>query len=279
MFAFIQCCDDIHTFTTQTLSHDHTPCTQWRPSVLKALQASVNEDDKSGKGDCGLLVVAVGQQAGTFAHAMLGEGGGALEPAGYLLLGEEPLGPCSLSHGPHSPHGMLYRCTSPDSKKEVLLMWCAQKVSEERAFAWTQTLFAHVEPESVVVLSSLPSSSYTKGDLDESAHPPVLRMVETSLARKNRQTQQNKDEDNECAYLQPPNLCTGLPAAILSHCEVHGLSAQLYLSVTEYVCVHMCVCVCVHACASVRARRPSILSNLVTSCPSRSQQILPRSQH
>ncbi|KAJ0062174.1 hypothetical protein NL108_017413 [Boleophthalmus pectinirostris] len=89
-------------------------------------------------------------------------------------------------------------------------------VAEDQLFQWTEQVLGSLVVPQVTVLSDAPVTDY------RSARPlgpdPCLRALHTSTF----------SESTCCPLVEPPNLLTGLPAAVLTWCELRGVGAVVY---------------------------------------------------
>jgi len=108
----------------------------------------------------------------------------------------------------------------------VLIFTNQQSLPDDRCFDLTAALFSRIQPERVIVLSTLQQGAFWPIGGDEVV-PPLLRRVQTSVCSKADEKQSMKPL---CPFLEPPHLVHSLPAAVLSHCEIRDIPAQLYLS-------------------------------------------------
>ncbi|XP_072303105.1 proteasome assembly chaperone 1 [Eucyclogobius newberryi] len=89
-------------------------------------------------------------------------------------------------------------------------------VAEDQLFQWTEQVLSSLEPSQVTVLSDCPAAEY------QSAQPlgtaPRLRSIHTSAC----------SEPTCCPPVELPNLVSGLPAAVMSFCQLQNISAVVY---------------------------------------------------
>ncbi|KAL6045118.1 Proteasome assembly chaperone 1 [Balamuthia mandrillaris] len=168
-----------------------------------------------------LLLIGFRGAASNFLHCAFPQ----RSIVGTLQLPEVSLKGSGLSSLHSATHTAcaLFRLTQQDSS--VLLLQCNYDVKEERAFMWTKTLFRHIQPERVVILFSMPRHKYKSR-----AFTGGLRLLETTAQQRERKATENK---TVCDYLETPNTVEGAPAAVLSHCQLEGFKASLYVTAEE----------------------------------------------
>ncbi|CAB1316539.1 unnamed protein product [Coregonus sp. 'balchen'] len=125
----------------------------------------------------------------------------------------------------HQIPAVLYQCytdvISPDSitmetYKPVLL--CLSKLVKVFGCLQKRGL-------SVMVLSDSPVAEYKTPDYLYGSAVPFLRSLKSSASKSQAL----------CPALEQPNILTGLPAAVLSHCQVHQIPAVLYQCYTDVI--------------------------------------------
>ncbi|KNC85736.1 hypothetical protein SARC_02077 [Sphaeroforma arctica JP610] len=120
--------------------------------------------------------------------------------------------------------------TATTQPHDVVLMNCKTRIPAESAFDFVHTLFEHITPSSrVVVLTNRPHLEYVT-KLTEEKHEivfPIVRAVGTSRAYA-EDTLVNIQQS-----LAAPNIVDGVAAAVMSHCEVHKITATVHVSFHE----------------------------------------------
>lgn len=164
---------------------------------------------------CSMLVIAVGQAASGFCQSYLLSS--ESRPIGWLssVLNENESGSYKNAE--------IFRCKG---QTDVMVCCCIKDVSPESAFCWVNKLFTSflMESAEVAVLTSLPSSEYRTEIPYCQLAVPFLRSLRTTNTCKQRPP---------CPYLEQPNLVTGLPAQILTHCQVFDIPAQVFICYLE----------------------------------------------
>lgn len=116
----------------------------------------------------------------------------------------------------------IYRLTS---RPEVIVALCNTDVSPEQSYSWTHNLMDKMNVTNVyaAILCTNPVADY-KSQLPPGDVPtPFLRALKTTKFRGTP----------TCPYLEQPNMITGLPAQIMSYCEVFKIAAVMYVCYTD----------------------------------------------
>lgn len=104
--------------------------------------------------------------------------------------------------------------------KPVLVAVCRAAVTPERSGAWANGLFAEINPEQVICISSLPARQFVgREDPTQEALHFVLHTSGSGA-----------EQSHGTPLLPTGNLVSGQPAAIMSYCQVHGIPATLLVS-------------------------------------------------
>ncbi|XP_026872815.2 proteasome assembly chaperone 1 [Electrophorus electricus] len=192
---------------------------RWCQVVSKALESSENLNRIH-------LIIAVGHNAAGFISAHVLSAADWAQ-VGWVALWNE------RSHGskrpdtaplPGEPGCVLYQ---QDSCPSVLICQCTGYVAEDQLFQWAERVLGSVQKRglSVTVLSDCPLAEYKSPDYMTSSGAPFLRALKTSMHVGTL----------PCPLLELPNIITGLPAAVLSHCQVHRIPAVLFQCFTDVI--------------------------------------------
>jgi len=112
-----------------------------------------------------------------------------------------------------------------ENNPHILLVLCQYEVQPERSYIWTSTLFNSIKtPQKVYIFDKILDVDLSIST-DEAVNPPLLRKLETS--------KQREENIQICPFLPLPNIVEKLAAAILTHCEIHGLCGSLFVSLQE----------------------------------------------
>eukprot|EP01126_Amoeba_proteus_P005494 TRINITY_DN11851_c0_g1_i1.p1 TRINITY_DN11851_c0_g1~~TRINITY_DN11851_c0_g1_i1.p1 ORF type:complete len:132 (+),score=12.47 TRINITY_DN11851_c0_g1_i1:390-785(+) len=89
-----------------------------------------------------------------------------------------------------------------------------------------------IKPERVHVLYTISELSLMKGmeEYDDLVLP-CTRILRTSFAKE-------VPLPEDCPFLESPVIVEGLPAAILTHCQLYKIPAVCYLSVENHTLLH-----------------------------------------
>lgn len=113
---------------------------------------------------------------------------------------------------------------SADSSGRVMLCCCQYAVPAQRAAAWTRGLLAAVPAKHVLVLGSMQAQQFRGPDPSQQT---LVYLLQSSAAKAAWAAGQALP----LPYLPTSNIITGLPAAIVSHCQLRGLSAEVVVTV------------------------------------------------
>ncbi|TRZ03867.1 hypothetical protein DNTS_000499 [Danionella cerebrum] len=178
----------------------------------------------TGPMPCSDLIIATGPNATGFLSACVLGSGGWRPIAWFCLWNERSRGTerPSKAPAPGEPSCMLYQ---QETQPTVLICQCQCYLAEDQLFQWTEKVFSCVQSRdlTVTLLSDCAVSEYKSSEYLSDSSVPFLRCLKTDKHSK----------PQLCPALEPPNICTGAAAAVLSHCQVHQISAVLFLGYTE----------------------------------------------
>ncbi|XP_064837947.1 proteasome assembly chaperone 1 [Oncorhynchus masou masou] len=193
----------------------------WCPEVAQSL-----EDSGSNKLQCLDLIIAVGTNAAGFlsAYVLNTE---SWDAVGHVSLwNERSRGSSrqSIAPLPGEPACLFYRHRDNPA---VLVCQSTCYIAEDQLFQWTEKVFGCLQKRglSVMVLSDSPVAEYKTPDYLYGSAVPFLRSLKSSASKSQAL----------CPALEQPNILTGLPAAVLSHCQVHEIPAVLYQCYTDVI--------------------------------------------
>lgn len=174
----------------------------WNPEVADSLSSGHQLQ-------CSDLLLAVGHNATRFLSVYFLSSSN-WETVGHVSSWNEKR---PGSEGSTCP---LYRHKDNGS---VLICQVNSYLAEDQLFQWTQKVFDCFQSTQlhVTVLSDCAVAEYRTADSCSGA-VPFLRSLHTSAFT----------HQPICQPLDLPNLITGLPAAVLNHCQVHHISAVVY---------------------------------------------------
>lgn len=187
----------------------------WSPQVSESL--------KSGnKLRCSDFILAVGQNASSFLSAYI------LSSANWEAVGRA------------SAWNERSRAVSGQSSEEsscifhrhkdnpsVLICQVTCYIAEDQLFQWTEKVFDCLQHRelNVTVLSDSSVADYKTADYVCSSSAPFLRSLHTSAF----------SDQPVCQSLEQPNIVTGLPAAVLNHCQVHRIATVVYQCYSDVI--------------------------------------------
>ncbi|KAI4884876.1 hypothetical protein NFI96_028051 [Prochilodus magdalenae] len=192
---------------------------RWCPEVSKAVESSEHLQ-------CSNLVIAVGPSAAGFVSAYV------LRPEDWTQVGwvslwnERSRGSSRPDTAPQpgEPGCVIYRQNSCPS---VLVCPCTSYIAEDQLFQWAEKVLGSMQRRglSVTVLSDALLTEYKTPDYLSGGGAPFLRALKTSAYASTL----------PCPVLEQPNIVAGLPAAVLSHCQVQRIPAVLFQCFTDVI--------------------------------------------
>ncbi|XP_013881718.1 proteasome assembly chaperone 1 [Austrofundulus limnaeus] len=197
------------------LEEKRTVQLQWSPNVSESL--------KSGnKFQCSDFILAVGHNAAGFLSAYV-LASANWDAVGRALVWNERSRTVTGRTSEESAC-VFYRCKD---KPSVLVCGVTCYVAEDQLFQWTEKVFECLQSRelSVTVLSDSSVADYKTADYLSSSSAPFLRSLHTSAF----------SHQPVCQSLEQPNIVTGLPAAVLNHCQVHRIAAVVYQCYSDVI--------------------------------------------
>jgi len=159
-----------------------------------------------------LLVIAIGTASTTFIET-------------FIDLPKEAVGEliCSNVDGEVKCKKLQQQTSLLYKLDKKIICQCKSFVKPEDNHNWVKQLISYVQPKNVVVLSSQTKTSF-QGDLGaKNSDSDVLRHLKTS----------SLSTGVSPLLLEHGTVISGLPAAIMSYCEIFDVHAVLYVSFTE----------------------------------------------
>ncbi|XP_068600884.1 proteasome assembly chaperone 1 [Brachionichthys hirsutus] len=187
----------------------------WSPEVSETL--------KSGnKLECSDFILAVGPNASRFLSVYV-LSYAAWEAVGRASVWNERSRAPSGRTGDESAC-VLYR---QEDNPSVLICQVTCHISEDQLFQWTEKVFDCLQHRglNVTVLSDSSVAEYKTADSLSCSPAPFLRCLHS------------RDYSGQpvCCSLEQPNIVTGLPAAVMSHCEIHRIPAIVYQCYSDVI--------------------------------------------
>lgn len=113
----------------------------------------------------------------------------------------------------------------PDGGLQLLAVSCQFSVAPECAGAWVRGLMSQIQPQALLALGALQAEDF-RGDGD-----PSQQCMLFCLQSAARRAQQQQQRQLAAPLLPSGNLIAGTAAALLSHCQLHGVPAELLVLV------------------------------------------------
>lgn len=180
----------------------------WSPEVSESLRSG-------NKLQCSDFILAVGPNAARFLSVYV-LASANWESVGRASVWNERSQAAAGQSGEESAC-VFYRHKDNPS---VLVCQVTCYVAEDQLFQWTEKVLdcLQLRQLSVTVLSDASLADYKTADYLSSSAVPFLRSLHTAAF----------SDRAVCQPLEQPNIITGLPAAVLNHCQVHRIAAIVY---------------------------------------------------
>nr|XP_020454013.1 proteasome assembly chaperone 1 [Monopterus albus] len=180
----------------------------WSPEVSESLRSG-------NKLQCSDFVLAVGHNAARFLSVYVLTSAN-WDTVGHASVWNERSRPVTGQASEESAC-VFYRHKENPS---VLICQVTCYIAEDQLFQWTEKVFDCLQQRelNVTVLSESSVSDYKTVDYLCSSSSPFMRSLHTGTFRG----------QPACQSLEQPNIITGLPAAVLNHCQVHCIAAVVY---------------------------------------------------
>ncbi|XP_040279023.1 proteasome assembly chaperone 1 [Bufo bufo] len=172
---------------------------------------------------CSSLIVGVGDNATGFLSTYI-LSSGSWEVAGHIRLWNERCRDhTARTDATASPSSCVFYRSVTDSS--VMLCLCKSYVAEDQQFQWCEKVFRCLQTSGlkVTILSTCPVTDYKTAESTHNLPVPFLKVVTT----------QQYTDRTPCSYLEQPNIVDGLPAAVMSYCQVWGIPAAFYRCYTD----------------------------------------------
>uniref|UniRef100_A0A1A8PD45 Proteasome assembly chaperone 1 n=1 Tax=Nothobranchius rachovii TaxID=451742 RepID=A0A1A8PD45_9TELE len=197
------------------LDEKRTVQLQWSTDVTESLRSG-------NKLLCSDFVLAVGHNAASFLSAYV-LASAKWDAVGRALVWNERSRAATGQTGEESAC-VFYRHKDTPA---VLICHVTCYVAEDQLFQWTEKVFDCLQPRelTVTVLSDGSVADYKTADYLCSSSAPFLRALHTSAF----------SDQPVCQSLEQPNIVTGLPAAVLNHCQVHRIAAVVYQCYSDVI--------------------------------------------
>uniref|UniRef100_H3AU04 Proteasome assembly chaperone 1 n=1 Tax=Latimeria chalumnae TaxID=7897 RepID=H3AU04_LATCH len=193
---------------------------EWNPEI-----SSSTKNSSEGRLQCSNFILAVGDNAVGFLQCYILSSGN-WEEVGSVHVWNERCKDLTATNQklPANSSCVLYQLSTDPT---VLACQCGCYVAEDQLFQWTEKIFNSIQTKgvTVTVLSSWPVAEYRTAAPVTSLQVPFLQALKT------------RDYSGTicCPLLTQPNVVQGLPAAVLSHCQVWQIPAVLYQCYTDTI--------------------------------------------
>lgn len=187
----------------------------WSPEVSESLRSG-------NKLQCSDFILAVGPNAARFLSVYVLSSAN-WEAVGRASVWNERSRPAVGQSGEESA------CVFSRHKDDPSVLVCQVTchIAEDQLFQWTEKVLDCLQHRqlSVTVLSDGSVADYKTADYLCSSSAPFLRSLHTTAF----------SERPVCPSLEQPNILTGLPAAVLNHCQVHHIAAVVYQCYSDVI--------------------------------------------
>ncbi|XP_041808285.1 proteasome assembly chaperone 1 isoform X1 [Chelmon rostratus] len=185
----------------------------WSPEVSESLKSGT-------KLQCSDFVLAVGHNAARFLSVYV------LTSAGWDTVGHASVWNERSRPGQTGEESACVFYRQKDNPS-VLICQVTCYVAEDQLHQWTEKVFDCVQHRelNVTVLSDSSVAEFKSADYLCCSSAPFLRSLHTGAF----------SGQPGCRSLEQPNIVTGLPAAVLNHCEVHRIAAVVYQCYSDVI--------------------------------------------
>ncbi|XP_022050039.1 proteasome assembly chaperone 1 [Acanthochromis polyacanthus] len=187
----------------------------WSPEVSEALRSG-------NKLQCSDFILAVGHNAASFLSAYVLSSAN-WDAVGHASVWNERSRAVTGQNSEESACVFHRRKDNPS----VLICQVTCYLAEDQLFQWTEKVFECLQHRelNVIVLSDGSVADYKTADYLCSSSAPFLRSLHTDAFR----------DRPVCQPLEQPNIVTGLPSAVLNHCQVHRVAAVVYQCYSDVI--------------------------------------------
>ncbi|XP_024122109.1 proteasome assembly chaperone 1 isoform X1 [Oryzias melastigma] len=187
----------------------------WSPEILQSLTSG-------NKLQCSDFILAVGHNAASFLSAYV------LSSSNWDAVGRASVwnerSRAVAGQSSEDSACVFYRHKDNPS---VLICRVTCYIAEDQLFQWAEKVFDCVQHRglNVTVLSDSSVADYKTENYLSSSSAPFLRSLHTTAF----------SDQPVCQSLEQPNIVTGLPAAVLNHCQVHCIAAAVYQCYSDVI--------------------------------------------
>ncbi|PVD28912.1 hypothetical protein C0Q70_11507 [Pomacea canaliculata] len=170
---------------------------------------------------CDILVIAFGAAAAGFVNT-------CIKHSKYDLIGgifsglQNQDSQTLMQQSLNDKKCYIYRSSESLS---TFICLCNADVAVEQSSSWVNQLFSGLRTQNafVLVLNTSHASRFISDVPTSDLSLPILRGLKTS----------HFPDKLICPVLEQPNLMTGVPAQVMTHCQVHGIKGVLYQCYTS----------------------------------------------
>lgn len=196
------------------------PVVRWSAKARREMESS------GGHIQCSSLLVAIGTAATGFldVHLLSTQ---PSEIIGAICCGMRDHEANTLSQQAHTDHTcFVHRLVGHPG---VIAVQCKVDVATGQLFSWTEQIFSRLCAASttVTVLSTSSITEYRSPLPPNDLPPNFLRSLKTCAV----------PEPLAAPPLEQPNIVSGLPAQIVTYCQVHQFPCVLYICYTDLSCL------------------------------------------
>ncbi|KAM9728992.1 proteasome assembly chaperone 1 [Menidia menidia] len=188
---------------------------QWSPEISQSLSSG-------NKLQCSEFIIGVGHNASSFLSAYV------LASAGWAAVGRASAWN-ERSRAVTGQSGEDSACVFHRHKDtpSVLICTVTGHIAEDQQFQWTQKVLDSLQQRqlTVTVLADGSVADYKTADYLSGGAAPFLRCLRSGAF----------SPQPACPPLEQPNILTGLPAAVLNHCQVHRIAAVVYQCYSDVI--------------------------------------------
>ncbi|KAM7374706.1 hypothetical protein PAMP_007349 [Pampus punctatissimus] len=187
----------------------------WSPDVSESLRSG-------NKLQCSDFVLAVGHNAARFLSVYV------LTSANWDAVGHASVwnerSRAVTGQSSEESACVFYRHKDNPS---VLICQLTCYIAEDQLFQWTEKVFDCLQHRelNVTVLSDSSVADYKAADYLCNSSVPFLRSLHTGTFSGRP----------VCQSLEQPNIITGIPAAVLNHCQVHRIATVVYQCYSDVI--------------------------------------------
>ncbi|KAJ3417223.1 Proteasome assembly chaperone 1 [Chytridiales sp. JEL 0842] len=121
--------------------------------------------------------------------------------------------------------GLQNGCTLFQVSPAVMVLGVPHVHKDDGVFNWTAAFFQTIKPKRVVILDNLGLDHYYPLDRETDLMPPIYRQLKTSSSTQSLPA--------DAPFLEPPNMITGMTAALMTRCDVLRIPANAFINIGD----------------------------------------------